>query len=43
MTINLPYFNQFSLLDECIGYEEFKYCQEFGYFNIDIDKFNNEL
>ena len=42
-TIKLPYFNEYSLRDECKQYSEFKYCQEFGSFDVDDEKFLSEL
>lgn len=42
-TINLPYYNTFSLNAECLGYPEFKYCKEYGKLSINIDDFYEEL
>lgn len=43
VSIKLPYFNQYSLKEECIEYKEFKYCQEFGKYNISDSEFYSEL
>ena len=42
-TINLPYFNIWSLRDECEENKDFKYCQEYGRYNISEDTFLKEL
>ena len=41
--VNLPTFNQFSLLDECIKYPDFGYCQMWGDFGISYETFKKEL
>ena len=42
-TINLPYFNLFSLRNECKDYPEFKYCSEYGDYSISEEEFLKEL
>ena len=41
--INLPYFNIWSLREECKDNSDFKYCKEYQYFNITEEEFLNEL
>lgn len=43
VTIKLPYFNPLSLNEECNEYKNFKYCQEFGKFNLNHTEFLDEL
>lgn len=41
--VELPFYNIYSQKEECLTYKDFKFCQEFGRFNIDDDKFYQEL
>ena len=42
-TIKLPKFNLYSLRDECKEYKDFKYCSEYGNYNITDETFLSEL
>ena len=42
-TIKLPYFNLYSLRDECKDNPDFKYCSEYGNYNITDEEFQSEL
>lgn len=42
-TIKLPYFNEYSLREECKEYENFKYCKEFLKLDITDDEFVSEF
>lgn len=42
-TVKLPDFNTFSLREECKEYPDFKYCSEFGNFNITDEEFMSLL
>ena len=41
--VELPYWNKYSEREECNLYPEFKYCSEFGRYNITDEEFLSEL
>lgn len=43
-TVKLPYFNVYSMNEACLTYPDFKYCSQYGKYNIDDDDvFEKEL